>query len=133
MANPRPVHFEIQADDIERAKTFYTEVFGWRFDDYGDAVGSPYFGVVTGEEGEPGINGGLLPRTGGSPAIDQPVNAYVVTIACDDYDAVAERIYAHGGEGVSPKAAIMGMAWQGYFKDTEGNVFGLHQPDPNAA
>jgi hypothetical protein len=24
------------------------------------------------------------------------------------------------------------MAWQGYYKDTEGNIFGIHQPDPNA-
>jgi hypothetical protein len=25
------------------------------------------------------------------------------------------------------------MAWQGYFVDTEGNTFGIHQPDENAA
>jgi hypothetical protein len=31
-----------------------------------------------------------------------------------------------------PKHAIAGMAWQGYYKDTEGNLFGIHQPDPSA-
>ncbi len=133
MTNPRPVHFEIQADDIDRAKAFYTEVFGWRFDYYGESTGLPYYSIVTGEEGEPGINGGLLPRSSGTPVIDAPVNAYVVTVACEDYDATAERIYAHGGEGVAPKYALPGMAWQGYFKDPEGNIFGLHQPDPDAA
>jgi predicted enzyme related to lactoylglutathione lyase len=32
-----------------------------------------------------------------------------------------------------PKYALPGMAWQGYFIDTEGNTFGVHQPDPDAA
>ena len=27
---------------------------------------------------------------------------------------------------------LPGMAWQGYYLDTEGNVFGVHQPDPEA-
>jgi hypothetical protein len=31
-----------------------------------------------------------------------------------------------------PKHALPGMAWQGYFHDTENNVFGIHQPDPDA-
>ena len=25
------------------------------------------------------------------------------------------------------------VAWQGYYLDTEGNTFGIHQPDPDAA
>ncbi|QGF23734.1 VOC family protein [Raineyella fluvialis] len=128
----RPVHFEIQADDLDRARAFYTEVFGWEFQDW-SGPDFTYLGITTGEEGTPGINGGLLPRPGGSPAMDQPINAYVVTMSCDDFDAYAERILAHGGEVALPKQALMGMAWQGYFKDTEGNIFGLHQPDPNAA
>ncbi|HZL81827.1 MAG TPA: VOC family protein, partial [Demequina sp.] len=52
----RPVHFEIQADDIERAKAFYAAAFGWTFEDYTAFVDSPYWGVITGAEGEPGIN-----------------------------------------------------------------------------
>jgi len=58
----RVVHFEIQADDIERAKTFYAAAFGWSFEDYGPFTGSTYWGIVTGPEDEPGINGGLLQR-----------------------------------------------------------------------
>ena len=133
MAGYRPVHFEIHADELDRAQAFYREVFGWQFVDYGEFTGSPYFGVVTGEEDEPGINGGLLPRAGGGLRPGQAVNAYVVTIACDDFDATAERVLAHGGTVALPKTALVGMAWQGYFTDTEGNIFGLHQPDPEAA
>jgi len=53
-------------------------------------------------------------------------------VQVDDFDAVAEQILAAGGVVALPKTALMGVAWQGYFQDTEGNTFGLHQPDPDA-
>ena len=51
----------------------------------------------------------------------------------EDFDATAATIEAAGGRLALPKAALPGMAWQGYFVDTEGNTFGIHQPDTNAA
>ena len=129
----RPVHFEIQADDIERAKAFYAASFGWTFEDYSQFTGSPYFGVVTGPDDTPGINGGLLQRPAPVPAPEQGTNAYVCTVQVDDFDATQEAILAAGGEVALPKFALPGMAWQGYFLDTEGNTFGVHQPDPEAA
>ena len=129
----RPVHFEIQADDIKRARAFYAEAFGWTFEDYSQFVGAPYFGVITGPDSEPGINCGLLPRPVPAPAPEQGTNAWVMTMGTDDFDATAARIIAAGGQVALPKMALPGMAWQGYFIDTEGNTFGLHQPDPNAA
>lgn len=128
----RPVHFEIQADNVERAKTFYGEVFGWEFEDHSEYVGSPYFGITTGEEGTLGINGGLLSRGKDRPGPQQGTNAFVVTMLVDDYDASHERVLGAGGSVALPKAALPGMAWQGYYLDTEGNTFGLHQPDENA-
>jgi len=128
----RVVHFEIQADDVERAKAFYSRVFGWRFDDYGPALGTVYWGIVSGPDDEPGINGGLLQRPAAVPPPEQGTNAYVCTVQVDDFDAVAEQILAAGGVVALPKTALMGVAWQGYFQDTEGNTFGLHQPDPDA-
>ncbi|HQR79618.1 MAG TPA: VOC family protein, partial [Actinomycetota bacterium] len=56
----------------------------------------------------------------------------VLTMGTDDFDATAARIAEAGGIVAMPKAALVGMAWQGYFVDTEGNVFGVHQPDPEA-
>lgn len=128
----RPVHFEIQVDDVERAKNFYAEVFGWAYEDYTQFTGSPYWGVVTGEEGTPGINGGLLPRTAPQPGKFESANAFVVTMVVEDYDATEEVILRLGGEQVQAKSAMPGMAWQGYYTDTEGNIIGLHQPDENA-
>ena len=128
----RPVHFEIQVDDVERAKTFYSSVFGWTFQDYSEFVGSPYFGVVTGQDPEPGIDGGLLPRPAPAPAPEQGTNAFVITMGVEDYDATEAAILEAGGQVALPKYALPGMAWQGYYLDTEGNVLGLHQPDPDA-
>ncbi|MFV0463339.1 MAG: VOC family protein [Nostocoides sp.] len=129
----RPVHFEIQADNIERAKAFYAAAFGWTFQDYSAFTGSPYWGVVTGEESEPGINGGLLQRPVPAPGLGQGTNAWVVTMGVDDYDATEAKILAAGGQVALPKFALPGMAWQGYYLDTEGNTIGIHQPDESAA
>ncbi|MDX5319410.1 MAG: VOC family protein [Actinomycetes bacterium] len=130
---PRPVHFEIQADDVERAKAFYAAVFGWSFEDYGAFTGSPYWGVMTGPDDEPGINGGLLARPVAAPSPEQGTNAAVLTMGVADYDATEAAILANGGRVALPKTALTGMAWQGYYLDTEGNTFGIHQPDPEAA
>lgn len=56
----RIVHFEIHVNDMERAKAFYGEVFGWSFQDWSDYAGMPYFGAVTGNENEHGIDGALI-------------------------------------------------------------------------
>ncbi len=128
----RPIHFEIQVDDIERAKDFYARVFGWSFEDYSQFTGSPYWGVVTGEDTEPGINGGLLQRPVPAPAAGQGTNAAVLTMGVADYDATEAAILEAGGTVALPKMALPGMAWQGYYLDPEGNTFGIHEPDENA-
>lgn len=128
----RVVHFEVHADDLDRAKAFYAEVFGWQYQDYGAFTGSPYWGIITGPDDDMGINGGMLKRP--APiAADAGVTAYVCTIGVADFDATAAKILAAGGSVAGPKTALTGMAWQGYFLDTEGNTFGVHQPDPEAA
>jgi predicted enzyme related to lactoylglutathione lyase len=126
------VHFEIQADDIERAKSFYAAAFGWTFEDYGHVTGSPYWGVIAGPDDEPGINGGLQQRSASAPGPEQGTNAFVATVSVDDYDATEQRILDAGGRVALPKMALTGMAWQGYYLDTEGNTFGIHPMDPEA-
>ncbi|MCB0047227.1 MAG: hypothetical protein KDD92_17510 [Caldilineaceae bacterium] len=128
----RVVHFEIHAGDVARAQQFYGDIFGWQFQDWSEYAGMPYFGIVTGEEGEPGIDGGLMQRQGDGAGPGAPVNGAVLTIGVGNYDAIHERILAAGGMVALPKYALPGMAWQGYYLDPDGNVFGIHQPDENA-
>lgn len=129
----RVVHFEIHATDVEKAKQFYETVFGWKFEDWSAFTGSPYFGITTGEEGNLGINGGLMQRHGDAPNETAAVNGAVITVQVDNYDEFHDKILAAGGVVALAKAALPGMAWQGYYKDVDGNVFGLHQADENAA
>ncbi|PFG38100.1 hypothetical protein ATJ97_0570 [Georgenia soli] len=128
---PRPVHFEIHASDVARARAFYGAVFGWSFEDWSDFAGTPYFGVLTGED-EPGINGAIMQRQGDSPAPGAPVVGAVLTVGVEDFDATHDAVEQAGGTVVRAKQALPGMAWQGYYLDTEGNVFGIHQPDEQA-
>ncbi|WP_409291331.1 VOC family protein [Peribacillus sp. SCS-37] len=128
----RVVHFEIHVSDMERAKNFYGEVFGWTFQDWSDFAGIPYFGAVTGQEGELGIDGALMQRQGHAPGTGQPLNGFACTMGVENYDVTEAKILANGGTMALAKYALPGMAWQGYYIDTEGNTFGIHQPDANA-
>src|SRR5262249_54248258 len=74
---PRPMHFEIHAEDLQRASRFYSSVFGWKIEKWGQ---QDYWLIKTGEAGQPGIDGGLLPRRGPAPGEQSPVNAFPCTI-----------------------------------------------------
>ena len=126
----RPIHFEIHAADPSRAVGFYTAVFGWEAEDYSDYAGMTYFGVRTGDG--PGIDGAIMQRQGPNPEAGAAVAGAVLTMGVASFDATAEAILAAGGTVAMPKAALPGMAWQGYFLDLDGNVFGVHEPDPEA-
>jgi uncharacterized protein len=128
----RLIHFEIHVNDMERAKKFYGEVFGWTFEDWSSYAGMPYYGAVTGSSDELGINGALMQRQGNPPEPGQAINGYTCTMGVEDYDSTEQRILNLGGKVARPKHALPGMAWQGYYQDTEGNIFGIHQPDENA-
>ena len=125
----RVVHFEIHAERPERAIAFYTRLFGWQFTKW--AGPTDYWLIKTGESGTPGIDGGLMPRHG---VIDgTAVIAYLCTVDVADLDASLATALASGGTLALPKMAILSVGWMVYCKDTEGNIFGMLQADPNAA
>jgi predicted enzyme related to lactoylglutathione lyase len=127
---PRPIHFEIQADNPERAIAFYKAVFDWQFNQWGT---EKYWLVMTGDKAQPGIDGGLMPRPQpGAPQMMAPVNAFVCTTGVDDVDAYAAKATKAGGTIVVPKMAVPTVGWLVYCKDTEGNIFGMIQMDANA-
>ena len=127
---PRPVHFEIQAENVDRAIGFYTGLFDWKFAQWGQ---EKYWLITTGEKGTPGIDGGLLPRP--VPGAQQPMaalNAFVCTVDVPDLDATVAKVNELGGHIVLPRMAIPTVGWLAYAKDTEGNIFGMMQMDANA-
>ncbi|WP_026695566.1 VOC family protein [Peribacillus kribbensis] len=128
----RLVHFEIHVSDMEQARKFYGEVFGWEFQDWSEYAGMPYFGAVTGKEEEPGINGALMQRQSAPPEPNQALNGFACTMGVENYDETEAKILEFGGKTAMAKYALPGMAWQGYYLDPEGNLFGIHQPDNDA-
>ena len=85
---PRPVHFEISADDPERALHFYREVFGWQSQKWDGP--RDYWLLSTGANDEPGIDGGLALRHPGPPVVN--------TIEVDSIDAHLAKIASQGGQ-----------------------------------
>ncbi len=121
-----PSYFEIQADDVSRAKTFYEGVFGWKFN---KAEGLPveYWRIDAS-----GQRGGLLKRPAPTPPMQSGTNAYVCSMEVADFDDTEKKIIDLGGMIALPKFSVPGVCWQGYFLDTEGNTFGLFQVDSEA-
>ena len=119
---PRVIHFEITADQPERAVKFYSNVFGWKIQKWEGPM--DYWLVYTGEG--PGIDGGLMKRM-------NPSATTINTIGVPSVDEYLAKIEKNGGKAVVPKAAIPGIGWFAYCQDTEGNVFGIMQMDESAA
>ena len=120
---PRVIHFEITADQPERAVKFYEEVFGWKTQRWGGGK-QTYWLMSTGKE-QPGIDGGIMGRQPEFPAI-------INTIGVASVDDFLKKVSASGGKIVKPRFAIPGIGYQAYCTDTEGNMFGIHQSDPGA-
>jgi predicted enzyme related to lactoylglutathione lyase len=120
-----PSYFEIQADDVNRARGFYSELFGWKFK---MATGLPDYWRIETE----GPRGGLLKRPAKTPPPAHGTNAFVCSMEVKDFDKIAEKIVRIGGKVALPKFAVRGVCWQGYFLDTEGNTFGIFQADRKA-
>lgn len=127
MANPI-VHFEIPADDEQRAKKFYEKTFGWKIEPFKMGSGETYWTVFTTEVDnymrpkEYGqINGGMMKRKNKGQQVMNYINV-------DSIDAMLQTIKKNGGEVCMPKTEISpGMGWIAIFRDTEGNMMGLHE------
>ena len=119
----RPVHFEISADDPERAKEFYERVFGWKVEKWDGPI--EYWMISTGAEDEPGIDGGLMKREETPPGT-------VNTVDVPNLDEYMAKAVEAGATIVQPKMAVPGVGWMCYFMDTDGNVMGLMESDPSA-
>ena len=124
----RVIHFEIHAEDPERAIKFYKTIFKWQFNKYVE----DYWLIITGKPEERGIDGGLIKRKGDSPVSGQTVISYVCTIDVDSGDETAKAIEEAGGKIVVPKVSVPNVGRLIYCTDTEGNIFGIIQNDPAA-
>ena len=119
----RVVHFEIPCDNPQKTMDFFQEVFGWKFEQFGK---EEYWSVITGDNEEPGINGGVMKKR-------DPNQPLVNSIDVSNLDEYLEKIKNAGAPIVVPKTAIPGIGWMAYFKDPDGNIHGVYQKDSSAS
>jgi uncharacterized protein len=124
----RVIHFDIYADDPERASKFYEQVFGWKFEKW-EGEGMKYWLITTGPSSEPGINGGMALREG---EMKKSASVWSITIGVDNIDEAIEKVKKFGGEIAMKKMGLPKVGWFANFKDTEGNIISLMQADMSA-
>jgi hypothetical protein len=123
------VHFEMPAEDRIRMAEFYSNVFGWKTQLFGEEMGN-YVTVSTSETDEQGrpqtpgtINGGFFPKSN-----DLPAQVPSIVIAVDDIHISMKDVTAAGGKVLGEPAEIPKVGWYVSFIDTEGNRVSLLQP-----
>lgn len=116
------VHFEIPSADPQKSMDFYSRVFGWKYQQFGNFE---YWLAITGEDDQPGINGAIMKR-------NDPAQPLTNAISVQNMDEALALIEKSGGQVVVPKSAVPGMGWNAYFKDPDGIIMGVWQDDVNA-
>jgi predicted enzyme related to lactoylglutathione lyase len=114
---PNPVaHFDVPADDVERARRFYERVFGWRFEPWGPP---DFYLIHTGDGVEAGLHGSVSRRS--APPAPGGRVGFECTIAVQDLAAIRAAIVENGGRIVLEEYEIVGVGRLIRFEDTEGN------------
>jgi uncharacterized protein len=117
-------HFEIPAANVLRAKTFYSDTFGWNVIDIPNMDYTMFHTGKTNKKGmikEKGvINGGMMKKSG-------KLKSPIITITVDSIEESIAKIKKNGGKIVINKMAAGDMGFTAYFEDSEGNIMGLWQ------
>jgi len=117
---PSLMHFEIPANNVDRAKSFYSKLFGWEIK---ELPGMDYWIITT--DGEKSVGGGMMKRQ--NPG--QTIVNYMDVPSVDQYVAEVEKL---GGKIIFPKTAVPEMGYFAICLDTEDNAFGIWESDKNA-
>jgi uncharacterized protein len=118
------VHFEIPANNVQRARKFYQALLGWKIGPMSEQGFTDYLGVMV-SDNDSDMNGGMLSRSEEYPA---PIFYIGVT----SLDQTLEKLRELGGSILTDKKPAQGFGWFASFKDTEGNTFGLWESDSEA-
>ena len=123
------MHFEIPADNPEKLKQFYENVFGWKIEKFPGPI--DYWMISTvpvDEQGKPteiGVNGGMMKRQ--NP--EHKITNYILVESVDEY---AKKIEGAGGKIIVPKTAVPSIGYWAMFVDPDGNVLAILEEDKEA-
>ncbi len=119
------VHFEIPANDIDKLKAFYEQVFGWKIIPTAGPI--DYWIIQT----VPVDNNGMLLRSGvngGMYRRQEPTNKPINYFAVESINDFLAKIVKLGGKILQPKEEVPNVGWIAAAEDPEGNQFALIQP-----
>ena len=124
-------HFSINADDLPRARSFYENVFGWKF----QAWGPPGFYMIAqddfgGPPPAPSLQGSLQQRRELVKGVR--MTGFECTISVADIQATHAAIQKNGGEIVMQICTLPSIGRLLFFQDPEGNLAGAMQYDSHA-
>lgn len=134
---PTIVHFEIPSDNIERAKKFYSELFGWKIEKWpgtgngeltSAATGQPmeyWMVTTTDDKGNKALGGGMMKRQ----MSEHHITNYIGVRSVDEYSVKVKNL---GGKVVAAKHAVPGMGYFALCLDTENNSFAIWESNENA-
>jgi predicted enzyme related to lactoylglutathione lyase len=118
MANPF-VHVELNTQDLARAKSFYTGLFGWTLEQMPGAGGMDYTIIKVGD----GTGGGMMQHPmPGAPSFWLP---YVLV---DDIKVATEKARSLGATFIRESMEVPDMGWLSIFTDPTGAMLGMWQP-----
>ena len=135
---PTIVHFEIPADDVERSRKFYSDLFGWKIEkwpgtDGGDGSSSSssnmdYWMISTTDDkgGKASVGGGIMKR---QDPQEQQITNFIDVSSVDEYSSKIEKL---GGKVVVSKMAVPSVGYFAICLDTENNKFGIWESNENA-
>jgi len=120
---PKINHFEINADNPQRAIDFYKNVFKWKVEKWEGPL--DYWIITAGDEDEMGINGGLQKR-------ENKEDKIINYIGVESVNNIIKKVEENGGKILKTKSVIPGVGYYAFFEDTEGNRLGIMQEDESA-
>jgi len=115
------VHFEIPAHDLEKMRSFYSRIFGWKIEKYGEMDYWTIETVPTDDKGNPtrpGVNGGMMKKQ--NP--DHKAVNYILVESVEEY---SRKIEENGGKIIVPKTEVPNIGWWAMALDPEGNQFAI--------
>ena len=123
------VHFEIPADNIERAKKFYNSVFGWKIEK-APMPGPEYHMITTVPTDEKQMPKELGAINGGMQKRSVPKEGPVIVINVPSLEEALKKAEKAGAKVVVPKMEVGDMGLYARITDTEGNIIGVWQDLP---
>jgi predicted enzyme related to lactoylglutathione lyase len=114
------VHFEIPSDNIERAKKFYNDLFGWKMEKMPAPMEYWTFSTSNNKNAseQQNVSGGVMERQ----MPQQSITNYIGVKSVEEYSKKVESL---GGKVKVPKTEVLNFGWFAICTDTENNTFGL--------